>query len=117
MLLFFLKHFLTLLLRYSKVLAVSSEQLAAAQREISVMAQLHHPNLLPVLTHAVVQGQKEGRLLQLVYMLFPVYEASTPSHSETFKFVVWVANALEHLSHVLRLRDVGLSRKGLCLMK
>lgn len=57
-----------------KVLAGSSEQLTAAQKEISIMAKLHHPNLLPVLAHAVVEDRKDGRLLQLVYMLSPVYE-------------------------------------------
>ena len=40
------------------------------------MAKLHHLNLLPVLAHAVVQDRKDGRLLQLVYILFPLYEAS-----------------------------------------
>ena len=58
-----------------QVLAGSNEQLTAAQKEISIMAKLHHPNLLPVLAHAVIQDRKDGRMLQLVYMLFPVYEA------------------------------------------
>jgi len=57
-----------------QVLAGSSEQLTAAQKEVNVMTQLHHPNLLPVLAHAVVPDRTDGRMLQLVYMLFPVYE-------------------------------------------
>lgn len=40
------------------------------------MTKLHHPNLLPLLAHAVVPDSSNGRMLQLVYMLFPVYEAS-----------------------------------------
>ena len=61
-----------------QVLAGSNEQLVEAQKEVKVMTQLHHPNLLPLLAQAVVPDQSDGRLLQLVYMLFPVYEASMP---------------------------------------
>lgn len=38
------------------------------------MSQLHHPNLLPLLSHTTVDNYNNGRLLQLVYMLFPVCE-------------------------------------------
>lgn len=57
-----------------QVLAGSNEQLVAAQKEVEVMSQLHHPNLLPLLCHTTVDTYNNGRLLQLVYMLFPVYE-------------------------------------------
>ena len=45
------------------------------------MTQLQHPNLLPLLAQAVVPDRSDGRMLQLVYMLFPVYEASAFSSS------------------------------------
>ena len=61
----------------SQVLAGSSEQLTAAEKEVTVMTQLHHPNLLPRLEHAVAPDPSPARMLQLVYMLFPVYEAGT----------------------------------------
>ena len=57
-----------------QVLAGSSEQLVAAQKEVEVMSLLHHPNLLPLLSHTTVDTYNNGRLLQLVYMLFPVYQ-------------------------------------------
>ncbi|DBB02259.1 TPA: hypothetical protein ACH3X3_011281 [Trebouxia sp. C0006] len=60
-----------------KILAGSSEQLTAAEKEVQVMTQLQHPNLLPLLAQAVVPDRSDGRMLQLVYMLFPVYEASS----------------------------------------
>ena len=58
-----------------QILAGSSEQLTAAEKEVQVMTQLQHPNLLPLLAQAVVPDRSDGRMLQLVYMLFPVYEA------------------------------------------
>ena len=64
-----------------QILAGSSEQLTAAEKEIQVMTQLQHPNLLPLLAQAVVPDRSGGRMLQLVYMLFPVYEASAFSSS------------------------------------
>lgn len=60
-----------------QVLAGSNEQLLAAQREVDIMSHLHHPNLLPLLSHTTVDTYNNGRLLQLVYMLFPVYEVIT----------------------------------------
>jgi len=64
-----------------QILAGSSEQLTAAEKEIQLMTQLQHPNLLPLLAQAVVPDRSGGRMLQLVYMLFPVYEASAFSSS------------------------------------
>ena len=61
--------------RLLQILAGSSEQLTAAEKEVQVMTQLQHPNLLPLLAQAVVPDCSDGRMLQLVYMLFPVYEA------------------------------------------
>ena len=66
-----------------QVLAGSNEQLLEAQKEIKVMTQLHHPNLLPLLAQAIVPDRRDGHMLQLVYMLFPVYEASMPSAAST----------------------------------
>lgn len=60
-----------------QVLAGSNEQLVEAQKEVKVMTKLHHPNLLPLLAQAVVPDSSNGRMLQVVYMLFPVYQAST----------------------------------------
>ncbi|KAL3139259.1 hypothetical protein ABBQ32_006025 [Trebouxia sp. C0010 RCD-2024] len=57
-----------------KVLAGSNEQLVEAQKEVKVMTKLHHPNLLPLLAQAIVPDSSNGHMLQLVYMLFPVYE-------------------------------------------
>ncbi|KAL3131189.1 hypothetical protein ABBQ38_000491 [Trebouxia sp. C0009 RCD-2024] len=57
-----------------KVLAGSNEQLVAAEKEVKVMTKLHHPNLLPLLAQAIVPDSSNGHMLQLVYMLFPVYE-------------------------------------------
>lgn len=57
-----------------QILAGSNEQLIAAQKEVEVMTQLQHPNLLPLLTHTTLETYNNGSLLQLVYMLFPVYE-------------------------------------------
>ncbi|DBA84178.1 TPA: Serine/threonine-protein kinase 16 [Trebouxia sp. C0004] len=54
-----------------QILAGSSEQLTAAEKEVQVMTQLQHPNLLPLLAQAVVPDRSDGRMLQLVYMLFP----------------------------------------------
>ncbi len=64
-----------------QILAGSSEQLTAAEKEVQVMTRLQHPNLLPLLAQAVVPDRSDGRMLQLVYMLFPVYEASAFSSS------------------------------------
>ncbi len=64
-----------------QILAGSSEQLTAAEKEVQVMTQLQHPNLLPLLAQAVVPDRSDGRMLQLVYMLFPVYEARAFSSS------------------------------------
>lgn len=51
----------------------------AAQKEVEVMSQLHHPNLLPLLLHTTIDTYNNGRLLQQVYMLFPVYEVMPQS--------------------------------------
>lgn len=76
------QHFYKLLAsQLLQILAGSSEQLTAAEKEVQVMTQLQHPNLLPLLAQAVVPDRSDGRMLQLVYMLFPVYEARAFSSS------------------------------------
>eukprot|EP00891_Asterochloris_glomerata_P009358 jgi/Astpho2/9358/e_gw1.00142.26.1_t len=57
-----------------KVLASTAEQLALARQEMAVMRSLQHPNLLPLLAHSITQQRHEGAALQVVYMLFPLYE-------------------------------------------
>ncbi|KAK9839446.1 hypothetical protein WJX81_002545 [Elliptochloris bilobata] len=61
-----------------KVLAVTSEGLAMAQREIDVMRRLHHPCLLPLLGASITpQVDEEHGSKYLVLMLFPLYTAGS----------------------------------------
>mmetsp|Transcript_1889 Transcript_1889/g.5518 ORF Transcript_1889/g.5518 Transcript_1889/m.5518 type:complete len:345 (+) Transcript_1889:243-1277(+) len=55
-----------------KVIAVSQETVDAAKFEIRVMAQLRHPNLLPLLASAIT-WEAGGARQQVAYMLFPLY--------------------------------------------
>ena len=58
-----------------KVLAGGAEQLAEARHEIDAMRRLRHPNLLPLLDHAVCATNQGGGggASHIVYMLFPLY--------------------------------------------
>ena len=59
-----------------QILAASSDQLAEARREISVMSKVDHDNVLPLLASAVVASTREGVPQHTVYMLYPLYEVS-----------------------------------------
>ena len=63
-----------------QVLASTAEQLALARQEMAVMRSLQHPNLLPLLAHSITQQRHEGAALQVVYMLFPLYEVGAGQH-------------------------------------
>ncbi|KAJ6848070.1 putative serine/threonine-protein kinase [Iris pallida] len=58
-----------------KVLIQSEEQLALVREEIHVSSLFNHPNLLPLLDHAIiaVKGTKEGSWKHEAYLLFPVH--------------------------------------------
>ena len=53
------------------------------------MRGLQHPNLLPLLAHSVTQQRHEGAALQVVYMLFPLYEVGAGQHFEVCRWGRW----------------------------
>ncbi|KAJ4961961.1 hypothetical protein NE237_021871 [Protea cynaroides] len=58
-----------------KVLIQSNEQLELVKEEIRVSSLFSHPNLLPLLDHAIIaaKGTKEGSWSHEAYLLFPVH--------------------------------------------
>ncbi|XP_022924098.1 serine/threonine-protein kinase 16-like [Cucurbita moschata] len=58
-----------------KVLIQSSEQLELVRDEIRVSSRFSHPNLLPLLDHAIiaVKSSTEGSVKHEAYLLFPVH--------------------------------------------
>ncbi len=59
----------------TQVLAVTSEGLALAQREVDVMHRLHHPCLLPLLGASITpQADEEHGSKYVIEMLFPLYK-------------------------------------------
>lgn len=58
-----------------KILIQSEEQLVLVKEEIRVSSLFNHPNLLPLLDHAIlaVKGPGEGIWNHEAYLLFPVY--------------------------------------------
>eukprot|EP00877_Chromochloris_zofingiensis_P009930 jgi/Chrzof1/5190/Cz15g15140.t1 len=60
-----------------KVIAATGEQLTNAKREIEFMQLFRHPNLLPLLQHAVLPLQSDSGLAYIIYMLTPAYQDGT----------------------------------------
>ncbi|XP_077236644.1 uncharacterized protein LOC143878226 [Tasmannia lanceolata] len=58
-----------------KVLIQTNEQLELVRQEIQVSSQFSHPNLLPLLDHAIVavKGGQQGSWNHEAYLLFPVH--------------------------------------------
>eukprot|EP00262_Sarcandra_glabra_P007555 TRINITY_DN20433_c0_g1_i1.p1 TRINITY_DN20433_c0_g1~~TRINITY_DN20433_c0_g1_i1.p1 ORF type:complete len:343 (+),score=77.17 TRINITY_DN20433_c0_g1_i1:98-1126(+) len=58
-----------------KVLIQNDEQLELVRKEIRVSSLFNHPNLLPLLDHAIiaVKGTQEGSRNHEAYLLFPVH--------------------------------------------
>ncbi|KAG1364332.1 putative serine/threonine-protein kinase [Cocos nucifera] len=58
-----------------KVLIQSEEQLELVREEIRVSSLFNHPNLLPLLDHAIiaVKGVRQGSPSHEAYLLFPVH--------------------------------------------
>ncbi|KAG0491904.1 hypothetical protein HPP92_004990 [Vanilla planifolia] len=58
-----------------KVLIQSDEQLALVRQEVHVSSLFNHPNLLPLLDHAIitVKGAQNGSMNHEAYLLFPVH--------------------------------------------
>ncbi|RWR85013.1 serine/threonine-protein kinase 16 [Cinnamomum micranthum f. kanehirae] len=58
-----------------KVLIQNNEQLKLVREEIRVSSLFSHPNLLPLLDHAIiaVKGKQEGSCNHEAYLLFPVH--------------------------------------------
>ncbi|XP_072963222.1 uncharacterized protein [Typha angustifolia] len=58
-----------------KVIIQSEEQLELVRHEISVSSQFNHPNLLPLLDHAIipVKNKQDGSRIHEAYLLFPVH--------------------------------------------
>ncbi|KAL5974446.1 hypothetical protein ACLOJK_031111 [Asimina triloba] len=58
-----------------KVLIQNNEQLELVKQEIRVSSLFNHPNLLPLLDHAIiaVKGAQEGTRNHEAYLLFPVH--------------------------------------------
>ncbi|XP_077216282.1 uncharacterized protein LOC143850889 [Tasmannia lanceolata] len=58
-----------------KVLIQTNEQLESVRQEIQVSSQFSHPNLLPLLDHAIVavKGGQEASWSHEAYLLFPVH--------------------------------------------
>ncbi|XP_020103727.1 serine/threonine-protein kinase 16-like [Ananas comosus] len=58
-----------------KVLIQSEQQLELVRQEIGISSQFSHPNLLPLLDHAIiaVKGTQEGSKNYEAYLLFPVH--------------------------------------------
>ncbi|KAG0473658.1 hypothetical protein HPP92_015515 [Vanilla planifolia] len=58
-----------------KIFIQSEEQLALVKEEIHVSSLFSHPNLLPLLDHAIiaVKGAQEGIWNYEAYLLFPVH--------------------------------------------
>ncbi|KAJ2766672.1 Serine/threonine-protein kinase env7, partial [Coemansia nantahalensis] len=50
-----------------------TDALAMAQREIDAGQRFRHPNIVPLVDHAVVEGGPELRGTQIAYLVFPVY--------------------------------------------
>ncbi|KAJ3693249.1 hypothetical protein LUZ60_008729 [Juncus effusus] len=64
-----------------KFMIHSNEQLELVKQEISVSSQFNHPNLLPLIDHAIisVKGKEEGVQNHEAYLLFPVHLDGTLS--------------------------------------
>ncbi|CAK9218583.1 unnamed protein product [Sphagnum troendelagicum] len=62
-----------------KVLIQDNEQLDLVKQEIHVSSYFKHPNLLPLLDHAIipVKGSQDGSWKQEAYLLFPVHKDGT----------------------------------------
>lgn len=62
-----------------KVLVQSDQHLELVQQEIRVSSQFSHPNLLPLLEHAIVavKGVQDGSQNYEAYLLFPVHLEGT----------------------------------------
>nr|DAD31599.1 TPA_asm: hypothetical protein HUJ06_010450 [Nelumbo nucifera] len=56
-----------------KVLIQTSEQLELVREEIRVSSLFSHPNLLPLLDHAIISATQEGSGNHEAYLLFPVH--------------------------------------------
>ncbi|KAJ2716936.1 Serine/threonine-protein kinase env7 [Coemansia spiralis] len=50
-----------------------TDALAMAQREIDAGLRFNHPNIVPLIDHAVVEGGPDLRGTQIAYLVFPVY--------------------------------------------
>lgn len=57
-----------------KVVIQTEDQLELVKKEICAMSLFNHPNLLPLIDHAIisVKGQQDGMWSQEAYLLFPV---------------------------------------------
>ncbi|KAI4303747.1 hypothetical protein MLD38_039343 [Melastoma candidum] len=71
-----------------KVLIQNSEQLELVREEIRVSSLFSHPNLLPLLDHAIisVKATQEGNWKHEAYLLFPVHlDGTLFDHANTMK--------------------------------
>lgn len=57
-----------------QIIAASGDKLADAKREIEVLKSLSHPNCLPLLEHAIDNGNSTGSLAYNVLLVFPAYQ-------------------------------------------
>ncbi|KAI4340170.1 hypothetical protein MLD38_025033 [Melastoma candidum] len=71
-----------------KVLIQNAEQLELVREEIRVSSLFSHPNLLPLLDHAIisVKATQEGNWKHEAYLLFPVHlDGTLFDHTNTMK--------------------------------
>lgn len=71
-----------------KILIQNNDQLELVRKEIHVSSMFSHPNLLPLLDHAIiaVKGGQQGSWKYEAYLLFPVHlDGTLLDHAKTMK--------------------------------